>query len=399
MKTNKDLMLYVHIPFCVRKCNYCDFLSFGQDTISKELDLCNSCEGIYDKYIDVLVKEIELKAAEYKEYNISSIFIGGGTPSILPVNSIEKLFKAVKRAFNYKDNIEFTIESNPGTLSYEKLVCYKNNGVNRLSIGLQSVDNNELKRLGRIHSYENFLDNYSLARRTGFNNINVDIIASLPGQSYESFVEGLSKVIDLRPEHISCYGLIIEEGTIFFDNYKTVNDKEYISLNGKEYPLPSEDDERRIYYKAREILENSGYYQYEISNYSLLGKECKHNLGYWERRNYLGLGLGASSLLGNERWKNQDKLKKYMDSDFEKKEVEVLSVEDEMSEFIFLGLRKVNGINVKEFADNFARDIFDLYEAWTSKMISEELLIYKDDMIKLSHKGMDLANYVMSGYV
>lgn len=382
-----ELMLYIHIPFCVRKCNYCDFLSFGQDFIGARLDKDDSVDTVYDKYIEALVNEIKDKSNHYKDYIVTSIFIGGGTPSVLEGYHIEQLFETLRYAFSINETAEITIECNPGTLTKDKLLSYKKSGINRLSIGLQSANDNELERLGRIHSYEDFLNNYNLAREIGFSNINIDLISSIPDQTIDSFENSLKKVINLKPEHISSYSLIIEEGTPFY------------SFDEKKLNLPSEEDERTIYYSCREILGNSGYHQYEISNYALAGKECKHNLGYWERKNYLGLGLGSSSLVNDVRWKNSNNLYMYLDKQYSIEDEESLTKEDAMSEFMFLGLRKTEGVSLTLFEELFNNSIMDTYDEWTRKMLDEKLLLEDNGFLKLTYKGMDLANYVMSGYV
>lgn len=383
-------MLYIHIPFCVRKCDYCDFLSFPASKCGNNRE---EQTMTYKKYIDALIKDIEVSSSEFKDRAITSIFIGGGTPSILPINEMDRLFKALHNHFAFAKEIEFTVECNPGTLTEEKLFCYKNSGVNRLSIGLQSANDNELKRLGRIHNYQEFVANYKLARQIGFNNINVDLISAIPDQTLLSFENSLNKVISLNPEHISCYGLILEEGTAFYE------------LSEEELNIPSENIEREIYYKARNILEANGYYQYEISNYSKEGFQCKHNVGYWDRREYLGLGLGASSLIGSARFKRTDKLMDYCAGDFEKYDFEDLTKDDEMSEYMFLGLRKTCGISSKTFEKKFGTSIMNVYGHWTEKMLKDDLLeTYTrkdigDTYYRLTNKGMDVANYVMAGYV
>lgn len=378
MKTN-ELMLYIHIPFCVRKCKYCDFLSFEMSSES------------HSAYVEALIKEIKLRAGFYREYVVSSIFIGGGTPSILEEMQIAKIIDAVKNAFTLSENIEFTIECNPGTLTKSKLDVYKQCGINRISLGLQSANDNELAFIGRIHKYSDFYDSFIMAREAGFDNISVDLISALPNQSISGFEDTLHKVIKLNPEHISVYGLIIEEGTPFYE---------------MDLELPSEDEEREMYYRTKEILSGNGYNQYEISNYAKDGYESGHNKGYWERKNYLGLGLGASSMINNfeeneysYRWKNTDNFSEYVDNKFKRYEFETLNKADAMSETIFLGLRENKGVSVNEFMNEYGQDIFTVYGSWTNKMINENLIEHKNNFIRLSDKGRDLANYVMSGYV
>ncbi len=385
--TNNELEIYIHIPFCIRKCNYCDFLSFSCDD-----------EGI-DKYVSTLVEEIRCRAVDYKDDMITSVFIGGGTPSILSAKQIESIMNALKNNYTFSDDCEITIESNPGTLTEEKLLAYKNSGISRLSIGLQSANDDELKLLGRIHDYQTFADNYNLARKLGFDNINVDLISAIPGGSIEKFKESLLKVVELNPEHISVYSLIIEEGTPFYINY------------GEGGPLEdtliSEDDDREIYHLTKTLLAEAGYNQYEISNYSKIGKECQHNIGYWIRKNYIGFGLGASSLYDNLRYKNTSDMNEYLISKTEKvscgymirKEVENLIDNEIISEYLYLGLRMNKGVNLKEVSKCVGQDVYVIFKTWIEMCVQDGLLINNDNIIRLTNKGQDLANYVMAGFV
>ena len=294
----KELRLYVHVPFCVRKCYYCDFLSGPSNQ-----------EGI-DTYFEALYKEINSYKNRGDDYRISSVFIGGGTPSCVDSGKIVRTLEELKNVFEFKKEAEITIEVNPGTVEMDsiadnKLLNYKKAGINRLSFGLQSTIDSELKLLGRIHTYAQFEDNYKLARNLGFNNINIDLMSALPGQNIKTWEEGLVKICKLEPEHISAYSLIIEEGTPFYEMYGPegrMKDK-----------LPSEEEEGEIYNLTREILLSAGYQRYEISNYAKQGYECSHNLAYWEVDNYLGLGLGAASLINNQRFHNTYKLEEYLD--------------------------------------------------------------------------------------
>ncbi len=384
---DKELELYIHIPFCIRKCNYCDFLSFSCDE-----------EGI-EKYVSTLVEEIRCKAGNYKDDVVTSVFIGGGTPSILSVNQIERIMTVVKNYYYLSDNCEITIESNPGTLTEEKLLAYKNSGINRLSIGLQSANDDELKLLGRIHDYQTFVDNYKLSRKLGFDNINIDLISAIPGGSIEKFKESLLMVVELNPEHISVYSLIIEEGTLFYKNY------------GEGGPLEdsllSEDDDREIYHQTKALLAESGYNQYEISNYSKVGRECQHNIGYWIRKNYIGFGLGASSLYDNVRYKNTSDMNEYLISKTEKdscgymirKEVENLEIKDIIGEYMYLGLRMNRGVDLKKVSEQVEQDVYAIYKNWIDKCVSDGLIKNKDRIICLTDKGQDLANYVMAGFL
>ena len=285
------MQIYMHIPFCVKKCLYCDFLSGPQNQETIEL------------YVDSLCREIAtypVSHANRTKDKVSTIFVGGGTPSILSGEQIKRIFDALYAHFDMEEDAEVTIEVNPGTVTREKLEAYRACNINRISFGLQSANNEELKLLGRIHNFETFVENFRLARACGFENINVDLMSAIPNQTLQSFEETLCKVLALKPEHISAYSLIVEEGTPFA----------YLYGEGcpKEQELPSEDVEREIYYKTEEILSQAGYHRYEISNYAKQGMECKHNVGYWDRKEYIGFGLGASGLVNETRLRNTDYL-------------------------------------------------------------------------------------------
>lgn len=383
MIKNKELELYIHIPFCVKKCAYCDFLS-GPAT-----------ETCIEQYVDAVGKEMKAHKEAKEQYNVVSVFVGGGTPSVLSVAQIQKLFHFIDENFDLQEDAEVTIEINPGTVSKEKLLAYKEVGINRLSFGLQSTENEELKLLGRIHTYENFLENYNLARECGFDNINVDLISAIPKQTVDSWRETLKNVIALEPEHISAYSLIVEEGTPFAKLYGEGCERE------KE--LPKEEVEREIYYQTEELLLQAGYHRYEISNYSRPGKECKHNLGYWERKEYLGIGIGAASLVENTRYKNIDHIDCYIKNanDLSKiqEEKEELSVKAQMEEFFFLGLRKMQGVSTKIFQEIYGHDMREIYGAQIEKLVKEELLVKKGDYYMLSPKGIDVSNYVFGEFL
>lgn len=372
----EDLQLYIHIPFCVRKCNYCDFLSFAVD------------DDIKDKYVEALIEEIISNKDEYSNYPISSIFIGGGTPSILKPGKIELILNTIRDNYNLKYDAEITVECNPGTIDSLKISEYKQAGVNRISLGLQSIFDDKLKTLGRIHDYNTFLESYSLVKNSGISNINVDIMGGLPKLTLKQWEDTIKTVVDLRPTHISSYQLIIEEGTPFYNMEKDLM-------------LPDEDTERSMYELTCSMLDEAGYKQYEISNYSLEGYECRHNIGYWIRNNYIGFGLGASSLFQDVRWKNGNDLSKYIEKEFAKEEIEELSDKDVMSEYMFLGLRLTSGISLRDFKNRFKIEFDDIneYKLHTEKMISEGLLIKEGDRLRLSSNGMNLANTVMCGYI
>lgn len=382
-KAVSPLEIYIHIPFCVKKCAYCDFLS-GSCTDEK-----------IERYVDALVQEIGASGVDKGTYVVRTIFVGGGTPSILTPNQIEQIFKAIRTSFNVLEDAEITLEANPGTVTKEKLLAYKNVGINRLSFGLQSTNNKELQLLGRIHTYEDFLDNFQLARDYGFTNINVDLISAIPKQTVQSWEQTLKQVASLDTEHISAYSLIVEEGTPF--------SKIYGEGCPREKELPSEEEERTIYYRTEEILKDYGYHRYEISNYAKRGKECRHNLGYWERKEYLGIGLGAASLFNRSRYKNTDNLDYYICNASEPERVqeglEKLNVKSEMEEFMFLGLRKMEGVSEIEFESCFNRTLKECYGTQIENLISQGLLWKENGNLRLTKKGIDVSNYVFAAFI
>ncbi|MFA9378575.1 MAG: radical SAM family heme chaperone HemW [Lachnotalea sp.] len=377
----KELEIYIHIPFCKKKCNYCDFLSFSQ----------------YNPlYIPALLEEIEyakIETSETQKDIVKTIFFGGGTPSILEGADITNILKRIYNRFEIDKDVEITIEINPGTITRERLEIYKKAGINRISFGLQTTNNKELQELGRIHTYEEFLQNYKIAREIGFLNINVDLLSAIPGQTVESWNEVLSNVVSLSPEHISAYSLIIEQGTKFYDKYNI--DKE---------GLPTEEEERQMYYSTKKILEEAGYNRYEISNYSKSGYECRHNLGYWERVNYIGYGLGASSLINHTRFSNISDMNEYLEGVKNKcislhREWDYLSIQAEMEEFMFLGLRIMQGVSVAKFEEVFQTKIRKVYGSCLDKLVQENLIETDGNRISLTEKGIDLSNYVLSEFL
>ena len=391
MCEKKELELYVHIPFCVRKCAYCDFLSAPADTQERTL------------YIDALTEEIRARKNDFNAYRVSTIFLGGGTPSILEGDDSARIFRALQENFDISDDAEITMEVNPGTVTEEKAASWRKSGVNRLSIGLQSADDRELKMLGRIHTYREFLDTWKIVREAGFENINVDLISATPGQNLRSWSETLRKAADLGPEHISAYSLIIEEGTPFYERYGDGSGEDENKGNHLP-PLPDEDTEREMYKATEKILAEYGYHRYEISNYSKTGYECRHNLGYWERKEYLGLGLGASSLISECRFHNTADMGKYLRL-YENagtdicEDIEHLSVEDQMEEFMFLGLRKTAGISVDDFRKVFGKEIREVYGEQMRKLEEQRLIEYSGNRVRLTERGTDISNYVFSEFM
>lgn len=290
--------LYIHIPFCVKKCDYCDFLSFSAD------------EQTQRSYVAALQKELVFYGAKYKGRRITTIFIGGGTPSWLREESMQAVMETVYQNFAVDGDAEITIECNPGTVTEHKFEVYRKIGINRLSIGLQSAHNDELKILGRIHTYEQFLKTYDMARKHGFTNINIDLMSSLPGQTPDIFCDSLHRVLQLKPEHISAYSLIIEKGTPFYDLYKFDAVRQEAGMQTES--LPTEEEEYQTTKMTQHILKEAGYHWYEVSNFAKPGYECRHNIGYWKRVDYLGVGLGASSLIDNVRYSNTRDLYTYL---------------------------------------------------------------------------------------
>ncbi len=374
----RELELYIHIPFCVKKCAYCDFLSGP------------ASDQQIEEYVQALIEEIRYYKEVAKNYEVSTVFWGGGTPSLLTGEQMKVLMEALGQTFFIRQNAEITMEANPGTVTVEKLRAYQKAGINRISFGLQSVDNEELKMLGRIHTYEEFLESYDAARKAGFQNINVDLISAIPKQTVSSWEQTLQTIISLQPEHISAYSLIVEEGTPFAKLYGEGCELEHL--------LPSEEEERRMYERTEELLQEAGYHRYEISNYAKEGYECQHNLGYWERKEYLGLGLGASSLIEETRFHNTDVMEEYLRDASNpillRKEQEKLDRQEQMEEFVFLGLRKIRGIQEEKFTEMFGEDIWDCYGKNLERVIKEGLLEREEGVLRLTRKGIDVSNYV-----
>ncbi|EGT0688900.1 radical SAM family heme chaperone HemW [Clostridium perfringens] len=373
------ISLYIHIPFCAQKCLYCDFPSFARK------------DHLRKAYIEALNKEIISLREKHNNLEINTIFIGGGTPSVLEADELECLLKEVAK-LNMAKDIEYSMECNPGNLTEEKLEVMKKYGVNRISMGLQAKQDNLLKGLGRIHNYKTFKENFLLAKKVGFNNINVDLMFGLPNQRLNEWEETLREIISLEPAHISAYSLIIEEGTAFYNLYE--NDK---------LKLPTEEEERKMYHLAKKILEENGFNQYEISNYAKEGKECRHNLAYWNMDNWIGVGSAAASYINGKRIKNISSVEGYINSINEKREAveEIInnSKNDNMEEFMFMGLRKINGIDENEFKNRFSMNINDVYREILNKYIDEGLLIRKSGRIFLSEKGIEISNIIMADFL
>lgn len=381
----KAMQLYIHIPFCVKKCEYCDFLSFS------------ASEQMQKAYVKALVQELDCCGEKFHNPLISTIFIGGGTPSWLDEKLMEEIFSAVYCNFEVAEDAEITIECNPGTVTDRKLAVYKSLGINRLSIGLQSANNKELKTLGRIHTFEQFLRTYDKARHHGFTNINVDLMSSLPGQSAEDFVKSLKKVVRLKPEHISAYSLIIEEETPFYETYEADAIRQAEGLPTE--LLPSEEEVYKATKRTREILRTEGYHWYEISNFAKPGKECRHNIGYWKRADYLGVGLGAASLLDNVRYANTCDIFQYLKAPGQAAQGEVVKRTAQMEEFLFLGLRMTDGFYRQEFEEAFGVPIEGVYGDVLKKLQNEGLLLQQEGVIRLTEQGIDVSNYALSQFL
>lgn len=418
------LELYIHIPFCVRKCAYCDFLSFPSGEEERE------------RYVERLTEEIEEAGAVSEGYVATAIFFGGGTPSVLTPKQTERILNAVKKSFYVAEDAEITTEVNPGTADREKLEAWRQAGINRLSFGLQSTENRELQYLGRIHTMEDFLESYRAAREAGFENINIDLMSALPGQTVSSWEKTLRTVVSLQPEHISAYSLIIEEGTPFCQLFGEDGDaaeekKRRQSLGIPE--LPDEDAERRMYYDTERILGEAGYHRYEISNYAKPGYECRHNKGYWTGTEYLGLGLGASSYINIRREKgeaakisasgkesgdrrqlerrsNVRDFKTYLSltrEDFRAgrqiEERALLTNQAMMEEFMFLGLRLTEGISEMEFFRRFSCTLETVYGDVLEKLAGQELMErYEREgaaFWRLTKRGIDVSNCVLAEFL
>ena len=389
----KKLGVYVHIPFCVRKCAYCDFLSY---------------EGMFDKqgpYIGALNREIDTISEKYgidfdKEYEISSIYFGGGTPTSIKPEYVCDLLKKIISRFNVDKDIEITLEANPGTVDFESLKKYRKAGFNRLSLGMQSADNAELRYLGRIHTYEEFKDCYEVARESGFTNVNVDIMTALPYQNSDTLQKTLDSLRDLSvmPEHVSAYSLIVEPGTEFYKKFGEMDENGYYT-GSEGYALPVGNQERALYYQARNFLKNNGYVQYEISNFAMPSYESVHNSSYWTRQDYIGIGLNASSFVNSIRYRNTADLDKYIEDETLIDEKIMIDEKSAIEEFMFLGLRRMVGVNADEFERVFKRRIRNAYGEQLDDLIFSGLMVEEDGNFKLTDRGIDYGNYCFSRFL
>lgn len=376
---NGGMELYLHMPFCVRKCAYCDFLSFPTDQETQNL------------YTRRLREDIDAMGKKYGDIPVDTIFIGGGTPSVPDSALIVGIMERVRKAFHVAEGAEISMEANPGTVTREKLTDYRRAGINRLSFGLQSANDRELKLLGRIHTWAEFLESFHLARECGFTNINIDLMSALPGQTRESWKDTLKRVTDLNPEHISAYSLIIEDGTPFGEKYG--------SEEGRKL-LPDEDSEREMYHETKRFLRDCGYERYEISNYAKPGRACRHNIGYWTGLPYLGLGLGASSYMDGCRFAVNSDMKQYLE---EKPgmftDVEKLTKKDMEEEFFYVGLRMTAGVSLPEFERRFGVSAKDVYPGLMEMFVEEKAAVFQGDRFVLTDYGLDVSNYIMAQFL
>ena len=398
MDSMKNLEIYIHTPFCVKKCEYCDFLSFPADDATQL------------RYVKGLMAEMIFYGPLMRDYQVSTVYIGGGTPSWLNEEWTAALMEGIFECFNVAEDAEISIECNPGTLSRDKLLCYRDAGINRLSIGLQSANADELKLLGRIHTFEQFVTNYEVARNVGFKNINVDLMYGLPQQKKEHYLKTVNKITRLQPDHISAYSLIVEKGTPFYEKYKFDMVRQEAGMR-TEF-LPNEDELYDMEMAGREVLKEAGYRQYEISNYAKKGMECRHNIGYWTRENYLGLGIGAASLIENVRYTNTSDIDDYLSGCRNIHDVgeeifksnlhvsaDVIYKKGQMEEFMFLGLRMNEGVTRENFEKAFGISVDAIYKDTMDSLKSQELLVAKGGHIYLSERGRDVANYVMAQFL
>ena len=394
----RNLSLYIHIPFCVQKCLYCDFLSFDDTLYAKQL-----------QYMDALRTELKLYQPYADRYSVKTIFIGGGTPSTMDESLIEALLTQIRSVFRVDRFAEITIEANPGTLKYTDLLAYQSYGINRLSIGLQSADDELLKMLGRIHNFDQFVAGFTSARRAGFRNINVDVMSGIPGQDMHSYVDTLTRVMEYRPEHISAYSLQVEEGT------KLAEDEYLLGM------LPEEEVDRRMYAMTKKILRTNGYERYEFSNYAQPGFECRHNLVYWTGGEYIGFGLGAASLFKGERFSNLRDLDQYLElmgevAKLMTPEMDLLQLYDaatvklrcdntamyvdrRMEEYMFLGLRMIRGVSRTEFKEKFNKEMFGVYGPVINKYVDDGFLKLEEDRVALTDAGIDISNIILSEFL
>lgn len=373
----KQIGLYVHVPFCVRKCGYCDFYSIKWDQVREK------------NYVDALLREARSYREEGAALNVDTIFIGGGTPSVLTLDSTESVLKGIYDIYHVDDHAEVTIELNPNSITQERLQKYLQWGINRLSIGIQSMDDGILKKIGRLHSAREACEAVEMARRTGFDNINSDIMFNIPGQTAENILSTIDRTIDTGVKHISFYSLKLEEGTPMYNQERD-----------RLISMPDEDEERRMYYAGREAMEQHGFRQYEISNFALPGYECRHNLKYWRQQEYIGLGPAAHSFTGNERYGNAPDLELYCQGGAASRQVyEIMDKKEMMFEYVMLNLRLTTGIRKENFLRKFGVSFDTVYGSKTAELEGKGLVNTGENSVSLTHLGMDLSNYVFEQFM
>lgn len=378
-KETAPLEIYVHIPFCVKKCDYCDFLS-GPATEERQ-----------EEYVRALLDEIQGQYSEPKD-RVVSVFFGGGTPSVIHAEWICAIIDKLREKYEFSPDAEISMEANPGTLTREKLALYKEHGINRISLGLQSALDEELKMLGRIHNFEEFQNSFQMVREAGFINVNVDLMSAIPKQTYENWVYNLRTVAEMNPEHISAYSLIIEEGTPFYERFCE-----------ESLELPDEEQEYQMYEDTAEILKEYGYEQYEISNYAKPGMACRHNIGYWTRTNYLGFGLGAASLYDNVRYHNTEDMEEYLKNSQEpeqiRRDVQYLTESECQEEFMFLGLRMTKGVSGQKFEETFGKPFPEKYRMILEKYEKAGFLESENGWWCFSRKGIHVSNQILAEFL
>lgn len=394
----KPLSLYIHIPFCKHKCIYCDFLSLDDRTNTTQI-----------QYINALTSEIRMYKPYADRFIVKTIYIGGGTPTIMDEAMIGKILDTVGHIFKIDRFPEITIEANPGTMKYTDLISFREYGINRLSIGLQSADSELLRRLGRIHSYDEFLKGFDSARRAGFENISVDVMSGLPGQDLHTLVDTLTKVCELSPEHISVYSLQVEKDTPLYDREDLID------------MIPDESADREMYSMTKKVLKSFGYNRYEFSNYSKPGYESRHNSVYWTGGQYIGFGIGAASFFKGQRFTNIKNLDSYIeicedirdeltrDTDRNKlydnatmvlrTDVETMFIDKRMEEFMYLGLRMTAGVSREEFKQRFDRDMFDVYGEVINKYTDQGFMSVDENRVRLTDRGIDVSNYILADFI
>ena len=376
----ESIGLYIHIPFCRQKCLYCDFPSWAGK------------EGQMQAYVDALTAEIQAQGKRYANREVISVFFGGGTPTALEIPMLAQLMRAVSESFRGAADAEITTEANPGTLSFEMAAALKKMGFNRLSMGVQAWQNSILRSLGRIHTIEEFLENYHAVRQAGFENVNVDLMFALPGQTMAEWQETLRHIVALKPEHISAYSLILEEGTPFCESYR----------EGELHPV-SEETDREMYHWAVDYLAEQGYRQYEISNFARAGRQSRHNCIYWRAEEYLGLGLGAHSYMDGVRFHNGYDLQAYISAEGNplrlREDAERLTEADALAEFMFLGLRLTEGVSFARFRQRFGKEMDAVYGKELRELTELGLLVREKDGVRLSRRGVDVSNFVFERFL